>query len=237
MHDVYETILQAIVGEEVRSFPRDVGVVRDLARSVGAAISRSYEARELEELDMMSLFEERLAELGHPLPRSLVRRIVQLEHQALTSNLVMTDENLQVLRTLKSWGLRLGIVSNITFVPELLQADMDRLGIGEYIDVPVYSSAFGLRKPHPSIFLHVLQGLGVQPDEALFVGDRLNDDIAGAKAVGMRTALTREYRQEDPGYGGIVPEVVVERLPDLLPYVKQRIGDTFSGKSASPIAE
>jgi FMN phosphatase YigB (HAD superfamily) len=234
MHDCYEQVLAMVVAEAAEEFPRDVTLVRDISRSVGAEITRSYDDRELEELDLVRLFAEAYHAHGHPLDPSLVRRVVEMEHRALTSSLVMSASNLDVLRTLKEWGLRLGIVSNITFLPELVQADIDRLGIGQYIDAPVYSSAFGRRKPHPAIFRHVVDQLGVRPEETLFVGDRLNDDIAGAQPVGMRTVLTREYRQEDPEPGGDAPDHVIQALPELLPHVRAQLDEAPIAESASP---
>jgi len=65
----------------------------------------------------------------------------------------------------------------------------------------VFSSELGVRKPHPAIYLHVLELLGVAPDAALFVGDRLREDVAGPAALGMRTCLARYYRSDDGDQG------------------------------------
>ena len=55
--------------------------------------------------------------------------------------------------------------------------------------------------------------LQVRPEQTVFVGDRLNDDIGGAQPLGMGTVLTREFRQEEPGE--IRPDAVIERLTQL----------------------
>ena len=61
-------------------------------------------------------------------------------------------------------------------------------------------------KPDPSIFLAALQQLGVTADEAVMVGDTLEDDIEGARAVGIRAILIdRDGRYPD----------VADRLNDL----------------------
>jgi putative hydrolase of the HAD superfamily len=77
----------------------------------------------------------------------------------------------------------------------------------------VFSSELGVRKPDPRIFIHALREVGGDAPTAVFVGDRVNDDIVGARAVGMRTILTREFRNEDPG--DVRPDAVVERLSDV----------------------
>ena len=62
------------------------------------------------------------------------------------------------------------------------------------------------RSPHPTIFQAALDALGVQAAEAVMVGDSLEEDVAGARALGMRAILIdRENRHPD----------VPERLTDL----------------------
>src|SRR5439155_1229968 len=62
-------------------------------------------------------------------------------------------------------------------------------------------------------FEHVLDAVGALPVDAVFVGDRLVDDIAGAQAVGMRAVLTRQYRSEEPD--SIAPDAVIEHITEL----------------------
>jgi putative hydrolase of the HAD superfamily len=76
----------------------------------------------------------------------------------------------------------LGIVSN--FYGNLAKVCED-LGIGTFFGCLVDSSHVGAKKPDPEIFHTALAALGVQPDQAVFVGDNLYRDMEGAKAVGM----------------------------------------------------
>jgi FMN phosphatase YigB (HAD superfamily) len=56
----------------------------------------------------------------------------------------------------------------------------------------------GKTKPHETIFRALLAKLGVEPGQAAMVGDQLEDDIGGARAVGMRAVLVdREGRYTD----------------------------------------
>jgi FMN phosphatase YigB (HAD superfamily) len=82
---------------------------------------------------------------------------------------------------------------------DLMHADLAALGLDRFLSATVFSSELGWRKPDARIFTAALQRLGVEAEEAVFVGDRLRDDIAGARAVGMRTVLTREFRDEIEG--------------------------------------
>ena len=62
----------------------------------------------------------------------------------------------------------------------------------------------------------------MKPAESVFVGDRVNDDIAGAKGVGMRAVLTHEFREEDVPDDELRPDAVIDRLEEL-PGVIERL--------------
>jgi FMN hydrolase / 5-amino-6-(5-phospho-D-ribitylamino)uracil phosphatase len=106
-----------------------------------------------------------------------------------------------VLDELRSRGLKIGLVSNGA---RDLRDFVRHHGLDA--DVTVASRYHGKVKPDPTIFRKALEQLGVQPDQAAMVGDHLEDDIEGARALGMRAVLVdRENRY---------PEIE-ERLPDL----------------------
>ena len=77
---------------------------------------------------------------------------------------------------------------------------MDKLlkthGLDQLLDVVVVSAAVNKRKPSPEIFENTLKALGVSASETVFVGDTLDADIEGAKAVGMK-AVYIERRIEN----------------------------------------
>jgi putative hydrolase of the HAD superfamily len=71
------------------------------------------------------------------------------------------------------------------------------LEVARRLDVAVFSSEVGLRKPHPTIFLRALEQLGVEPARALFVGDRLYEDVLGAGRLGMTTMQAVWFRADE----------------------------------------
>lgn len=122
---------------------------------------------------------------------------------------------------------RLGIVSN-SLAPNTM-SDLEVAGIRQFFTRIVISSDAGKRKPHPAIYLSALAGLGLKPDEAVFVGDNPYEDIFGAKKVGMKAVLMshplvaeeRLHRQmpvSQPREQIIEPDVRISRL-DQLPAV------------------
>jgi putative hydrolase of the HAD superfamily len=66
----------------------------------------------------------------------------------------------------------------------------------------VFSSEVGKRKPHAAIFEHALRALDVRPEQALFVGDRLYEDVRGAADLGMRTVQALWFRADENPDGG-----------------------------------
>jgi putative hydrolase of the HAD superfamily len=63
-------------------------------------------------------------------------------------------------------------------------------------DAEVFSSRIGISKPDPRIYLACCEELGVEPAEAVFVGDGANDELEGARRVGMRAILIHKQGQD-----------------------------------------
>jgi len=97
------------------------------------------------------------------------------------------------------------------------------MGLAERLDVAVFSSEVGRRKPDPLIFRTALDRLGVEPGNALFVGDSLEADIAGAAGFGMRTVQAVWFRA-DPA-DGPEPDFQAFTQMDVLNIVRRLIGE------------
>ena len=119
----------------------------------------------------------------------------------VSENFELFEDALPVLEELRAAKLRLGLVSNgIRDLHEFVAHH--RLEV----DAIVGSRAHGYVKPHPTIFQAALQQLEVEPAAAVMVGDSLEEDVEGARSLGMRAILIdRDDRHPD----------VEERLTDL----------------------
>jgi FMN phosphatase YigB (HAD superfamily) len=119
-------------------------------------------------------------------------------------------DNLPALKHLAR-GARLGIVSN--FYGNLARVCEDA-GIRPLFSVLVDSAQVGCAKPEPRIFFHALDALGLGPADATFVGDSLQRDMAGARAVGMRHIwlVAEAAPAQDPCCRG---DRVIHSLKDL----------------------
>lgn len=126
-----------------------------------------------------------------------------------TANFELYEDAAPVMRELRRRGLLIGLISNTSRdrLPRLI--DMFSLDVDAWIS----SGSHGKVKPSPSIFRAALDQLGVEPQEAVMVGDSLLDDIEGARAMGIRAYLVdREGRY--PGRSDTIPDLYA--LPGLL---------------------
>jgi putative hydrolase of the HAD superfamily len=126
-------------------------------------------------------------------------------------NFELYDDAVPVLAELRAAGLRIGLVSNSA-------RDVREFARHHGLDVDAGISSFhhGRTKPHASIFRAVLDLLGVEPAEAVMVGDTIADDIEGALALGLRAILLdRDGRHPDF-------EPRIQTLNDLLPILQPR---------------
>jgi putative hydrolase of the HAD superfamily len=99
-------------------------------------------------------------------------------------NFFLYEDTLPTLAELRRHGLRLGLVSNG-------QRDLDEFARHHGLDVDacVGSLRHGRVKPHRSIFEAALLALDAAAEDAAMVGDSYSDDIAGARALGIRAIL------------------------------------------------
>jgi putative hydrolase of the HAD superfamily len=134
-------------------------------------------------------------------------------HEALSSAQALLD-------SLRSRGIKTGLVANSWPDPaRLLRADVESFGLTELFDVIVFSEEVGFLKPQPEIFLHALAQLGVNPENAMFVGDRLDTDVQGAAQVGMATVQALWFRADDTP--GIEPDFLAFTPMDVLNAVRR----------------
>ncbi|HEX7527416.1 MAG TPA: HAD-IA family hydrolase, partial [Gaiellaceae bacterium] len=97
----------------------------------------------------------------------------------------------------------------------LLRADAERLGLAGLLDVLVFSDEVGVSKPDPEIFLRALEQIGVEPEHAMFVGDRLETDVQGAAKLGMTTVQALWFAADDTSVG-IEPDFMAFTPMDVL---------------------
>lgn len=110
---------------------------------------------------------------------------------------------------------KLGIIANQSLGT---QERIDKWGIGKYFDVVVASAEAGCAKPDLRIFQMALQNAKCEPNEAVMVGDRLDNDIVPAKELGMKTVWVRQgyaiYQSIDDERKR--PDYIVDSIDELI---------------------
>jgi HAD superfamily hydrolase (TIGR01549 family) len=192
--------------EGYRLLGRRFGLELDPARYAEARAAAIETVERHPELDhdeeVWVLFTERIIRgMGGDSDRAYECALEMTRGWEKAANFELFEDTLPVLAELRAHGLKIGLVSN---TGRDLEAFVAHHALD--VDAAVGSAAHGKTKPHPAIFQAALGELGVLAEEAAMVGDSPEDDVEGARALGMRAFLVdRDDR---------FPEVD-DRLPDL----------------------
>ncbi|MCL4430426.1 MAG: HAD family hydrolase [Chloroflexi bacterium] len=125
---------------------------------------------------------------------------------------VHIDQNAKAMLNMLYGKYKLGIISNFA-IPECVQKLLRGSNLAELFDVVVVSAAVNKRKPSPEIFQSTLRALGVSASETVFVGDTIDADIEGPKAVGMKAIYIE--RREQKASGKFCPDQTIKSLSEL----------------------
>lgn len=142
---------------------------------------------------------------------------IRLEY--IRRSLVPRPGAVETLRRLRARGLKVGLITVCSEDVQVLWPETEFAGL---FDAEVFSSELGISKPDPRIYLHCCDLLGVEPRQAVFVGDGANDELAGARRVGMGAILITR-----PGEDPMWPELRtwdgprVTSIPDVEEVLEQ----------------
>ena len=125
------------------------------------------------------------------------------------------DDCAETLRALCDKGYQLGIIAN---QKPGAKDRLDAWGIGRYFSVIASSAEMGISKPNKEIFTRALAMADCRPENAVMVGDRLDNDIRPAKELGMQTIWIRKglaiYMR--PSCEAEVPDRTVDSLSEMI---------------------
>jgi putative hydrolase of the HAD superfamily len=127
---------------------------------------------------------------------------------------MLRDDALVTLQALREEGLRIGVVSDCTHE---LRDIWDHLPLAPLVDAVAFSITMGERKPHASLYLSVCDRLGIDPPEAIYLGDGGSNELTGARHVGMSAvrlvaedAADALVYDREPDWGGPVVHSLTE---------------------------
>ena len=162
---------------------------------------------------LRQILEQASDELGLDVTEAVLEEAGTQYLDAWTPHIVHEPDAAATLRTIKDRGIRTGLLSNTHWPRAFHEHFLERDGLADLLDVRLYTSELTHMKPHPSVFAAVLDALGIDdPTTAVFVGDRLHDDVFGGRRAGLKTV----WRRNDlvPTFD-VVPDATIDALSDL----------------------
>ena len=207
--------------EMIRLLELDCSVEEFLAMvSRGEARYKEWRDQTLQELPVAEKWAKfLLAELDHEFVMERGERLQQLWGASRGSKHVRAYAPL-VLREIKSRGYLLGTISHSS--PRYL----DEPGLADLFEVKVHAPQFGMRKPHPSLFVDAARQCGLSPRQCAYVGDNSWRDVVGPREAGYEMVIFLRNGSGDPAPGAemMQPDLVISDLRELLDYLPQRVG-------------
>ncbi len=181
------------------------------------------------EVDICALWQDVLGEAGiSPLPLETLQKLV-VEYEARVNPVWPMPGVWDALEELCRREIRMGIVSNAQFYTPLLFPAFAKKTVFECgFDALLcaWSYLYGEAKPATSLFqvvLDVLGSEGIMPDEVLYIGNDMRNDIWPASILGCRTALfagdmrSLRLRKEDSQISNLKPDSILTAWSDLFP--------------------
>jgi len=168
---------------------RAMGKARARLRESGAYAGDFYELQ-------ARLMGEILGEKAEKV-REKTDRLIYQGWLPLFRNIKLFPHLRETLDAFQDAGIRMGVLSD--FPPE---AKLKTMNLSRYWDVMLCSEESGRLKPDPLSFLELARKMGKQPEEILYVGNKLSYDVVGAHAAGMKAALILPKWKKSPAACG-----------------------------------
>lgn len=165
---------------------------------------------------LRQVWQQLLRELNLDPPKIDLDELLQAYNWEPFPGVDLFADTIPVLEKLRQEGYALGLITNAYHPMWMRDIELRHYGLLDYFPARITSGDTGYMKPHPAIFWRMLGMLWVEPAEAVFVGDRPENDIAGANEVGMISVfmnpptISRELN-------GIQPTYTITSLGELLP--------------------
>jgi putative hydrolase of the HAD superfamily len=162
---------------------------------------------------LRDILEQASAELGLDVTEAVLEEAGTHYLDSWTPHIVHPPEAKTVLAELKARRLRTALLSNTHWPRSFHEHFLERDGLSEHLDARLYTSELSHMKPHPTVFAAALDAVGVSdPAAAVFVGDRLHDDVHGAQEAGLRAVWIRN--DFVPAFD-VEPDATIDSLAEL----------------------
>ncbi len=121
-----------------------------------------------------------------------------LRYEYNRNELTPRNDAVHVLKELRERGFKTGLISNCSPVTEEV---WDETPFPSLFDVTIFSTSAGIRKPDPQIFRMALDGLGVEGEDCIYVGDGDSNELTSAQEMGMHPVMISvDYEKDNDLY-------------------------------------
>lgn len=200
-----------------------------IVTALHGAIRQSHadSASDHPEVEIRVVWQSVLGQLGVEASGDQVEKLA-IEYECRVNPIWPMPALSETLEGLRDAGRGLGIVSNAQFFTPLAFEPLSGKSLAGWgFDPKICVWSYEHREAKPGTFLYercveALAEQGIEPGEALFVGNDLRNDVWPAQQVGMRAALfagderSLRLREDDPRLAAVTPDAVVTRLDQLL---------------------
>jgi FMN phosphatase YigB (HAD superfamily) len=179
---------------------------------------RAFET--LVEWDVPMVAEQLFVNLGIPYPKNQIDAFFDAYYEPVGKTVFVYKDTADVLSALRLKYKTIGLISNTVFPERTHRGELNRFGIEPLLDFAIFSSTFGIRKPHPAIFLKACEYAKCGPGECVYIGDRYLEDVIGPSAVGM-PAILKLLNGRD--YPPMIPEWTrtISNLSELFLHIQK----------------
>ncbi len=184
-----------------------------------------YQERDTEfiEYTTLNVLRDLLTQTGQAMvSESVLRAALEAMYGVSQAYWKVVDDAHATLRSLRSQGYRLGMISNAADDQDV-QVLVDRAALRPYFDFILTSAAEGIRKPNPRIFRRALARWDLPPERAAMVGDMLGADILGAQNAGIFSVWVTRHADSAANRAHedtIVPDATIAALKELPPLLE-----------------
>lgn len=149
------------------------------------------------DFNSLALLKEYGRKRGFTLSEAQWEQLNWLWYRGLAEVGQVTDGTRQTLERLEQMGLKLGMLSNTFIHKSSLERHLREENLLDYLPVRLYTYEYPWRKPDERIFQEAARAVGVDCERIVYVGDRIDNDVLGARKAGMLPVLIKAYTNED----------------------------------------
>lgn len=121
-----------------------------------------------------------------PLEDEKIKLVTQIRFDMIRNQMVPRGDALEVLSSLRTRGCKTGLISDCSNETTIIWRNTS---FATLFDVTVFSCLMGFTKPDPRIYRYIIEQLGFEPDDCLYIGDGGSHELTGARQVGMHAVL------------------------------------------------